>query len=110
MYRNECFEMGHVHGKDCSIQLKVYADGNITKEMELRSKEFLRRFEHNSLPKRFVKIRYYGYLQNHLLGKVVSQHQVTKSPILVLMILDFSIKAFRYSAKCYRVFFFRPSL
>lgn len=32
--------------------------------MELDKGEFLRRFEQHILPKRFVKIGYYGYLQN----------------------------------------------
>ena len=33
--------------------------------MTLSIAEFLRRFELHFLPKRFVKIRHYGYLQNH---------------------------------------------
>ena len=32
--------------------------------MELSREDFLHRFEQHILPKRFVKIRYYGYLQN----------------------------------------------
>lgn len=32
--------------------------------MELSREDFLHRFEQYILPKRFVKIRYYGYLQN----------------------------------------------
>jgi hypothetical protein len=46
------------------FKYKDYADGNKTKEMKLSCDEFLRRFEQHILPKRFVKIRYYGYLQN----------------------------------------------
>lgn len=42
-----------------------YADGNRQKEMHLSHAEFLRRFELHILPKRFVKIRHYGLLQNH---------------------------------------------
>ena len=33
--------------------------------MTLSITEFLRRFELHFLPKRFVKIRHYGFLQNH---------------------------------------------
>ena len=35
------------------------------KEMTLSIAEFLRRFELHFLPKRYVKIRHYGFLQNH---------------------------------------------
>lgn len=34
-------------------------------EMELSIAEFIRRFEQHILPKRFIKIRHYGYLSNH---------------------------------------------
>jgi len=44
---------------------KDYNDMDKWKEMELSEHEFLRRFEQHILPKRFVKIRYYGFLQNH---------------------------------------------
>lgn len=41
-----------------------YAQGNKTKEMSLTHAEFLARFEQHILPKGFVKIRHYGFLQN----------------------------------------------
>jgi len=47
---------------------KDYADRNKQKEMPLSHAEFLRRFEMHVLPRRFVKIRHYGLLQNH--GKI----------------------------------------
>lgn len=50
------------------FKYKDYADGNKQKEMALTTIEFLRRFELHILPRRFVKIRHYGLLQNH--GKV----------------------------------------
>jgi hypothetical protein len=50
---------------DITFRYKDYADGNKGKEMTLSIAEFLRRFEIHFLPKRFVKIRHYGYLQNH---------------------------------------------
>ena len=51
-----------------TFKYKDYADSNKQKEMTLGHAEFLRRFELHILPKRFVKIRHYGLLQNH--GKI----------------------------------------
>ena len=48
-----------------SFRYKDYADGHKTKTMSLSRGEFLRRFEMHILPKRFTKIRHYGFLQNH---------------------------------------------
>jgi Putative transposase/Transposase zinc-binding domain len=48
-----------------TFRYKDYRDGNKQKEMTLSIAEFLRRFEIHFLPKRFVKIRHYGFLQNH---------------------------------------------
>ena len=48
-----------------TFKYKDYADGNAQKEMTLSHAEFLRRFELHILPRRFVKIRHYGLLQNH---------------------------------------------
>ena len=53
---------------------KDYADGNKQKEMTLSHGEFLRRFELHILPKRFVKIRHYGLLQNH--GKITRLNSI----------------------------------
>jgi hypothetical protein len=50
---------------DVTFRYKDYADGNKQKEMTLSIAEFLRRFEIHFLPKRYVKIRHYGFLQNH---------------------------------------------
>ncbi len=47
-----------------TFSYKDYADGNKQKEMELPALEFIRRFEQHILPKRFTKIRHYGYLSN----------------------------------------------
>lgn len=54
--------------ENVKFKYKDYADGNKQKEMALSIPEFLRRFELHILPKRFVKIRHYGLLQNH--GKI----------------------------------------
>lgn len=48
-----------------TFRYKDYADANKQKEMTLSIEHFLQRFELHFLPKRFVKIRHYGFLQNH---------------------------------------------
>lgn len=47
-----------------TFDYKDYADNNAKKQMTLASQEFIRRFEQHILPKRFTKIRTYGYLAN----------------------------------------------
>jgi hypothetical protein len=47
-----------------TFDYKDYADNNAKKQMTLSSHEFIRRFEQHILPKRFTKIRTYGYLAN----------------------------------------------
>ena len=47
-----------------SFTYKDYGDGNRKKEMTLNTAEFIRRFQQHILPKRFTKIRTYGYLSN----------------------------------------------
>ena len=49
-----------------TFRYKDYAAGNEQKTMTLSADEFLRRFMQHVLPKRFVKIRYYGLLANKL--------------------------------------------
>ena len=48
-----------------TFQYKDYADGAKKKLMTLPGAEFIRRFEQHLLPKRFCKIRHYGYLGNY---------------------------------------------
>lgn len=52
---------------------KDYHDGNKTKVWSLPKDEFLRSFELHILPKRFVKIRHYGFLQNRNKHKRLSE-------------------------------------
>ena len=59
-----------------SFKYKDYADGSRQKTMVISIAEFLRRFELHFLPKRFVKIRHYGFLQNH--GKTARLNSVRK--------------------------------
>ncbi len=47
-----------------SFAYKDYADGSKQKQMTLSTAEFVRRFKQHILPKRFTKIRTYGYLSN----------------------------------------------
>ena len=47
-----------------SFTYKDYADGGKQKQLTLSSAEFIRRFQQHILPKRFTKIRTYGYLSN----------------------------------------------
>lgn len=53
-----------VNDQRIQFKYKDYADHNKTKAMWLTHQEFLRRFELHILPKRFIKIRHYGYLSN----------------------------------------------
>lgn len=57
--------------------------GELYKTMTLSIAEFTRRFEQHILPKRFVRIRHYGYLQNHgrtaRLQNLQSQFGIKKS-------------------------------
>lgn len=47
-----------------SFWYKDYRDGNKRKEMTLSKEEFIRRFLLHVLPRKFQKIRYYGFLSN----------------------------------------------
>ncbi|MEO6668303.1 MAG: transposase, partial [Ferruginibacter sp.] len=58
------------------FKYKDYADGNKQKQMKLSHAEFHRRFEQHILPRRFVKIRHYGLLQNH--GKIQRLNDIRK--------------------------------
>jgi hypothetical protein len=71
-YRIEAVEKGTVRFK-----YKDYADGNKTKSMLLDEREFLRRFEMHILPKRFVRIRHYGFLTNR--GKRTRLNNIRKT-------------------------------
>lgn len=62
--------------RDVTFKYKDYRDCSNQKEMTLSIAEFLRRFELHFLPKRFVKIRHYGFLQNH--GKTKRLNAVRK--------------------------------
>ena len=60
-----------------TFKYKDYADGSKQKTMTLSIAEFLRRFELHFLPRRYVKIRHYGFLQNH--GKTARLNAVRKT-------------------------------
>ena len=47
-----------------TIQYKDYRQGGKKKKMQMTHQEFIRRFSMHILPKRFVRIRHYGYLSS----------------------------------------------
>lgn len=61
---------------------KDYSDDNKQKQLTLNSTEFIRRFEQHILPKRFTKIRTYGYLSNR--GRCQRINEVLKKMRLPL--------------------------
>ncbi len=57
--------IGSINDDDTvTFAYKDYADDNKQKQMTLSNAEFIRRFCQHILPKRFTKIRTYGYLSN----------------------------------------------
>lgn len=52
-----------------SFWYKDYRDHNARKEMTLSHEEFIRRFLMHVLPRRFQKIRYFGFLANNAKGR-----------------------------------------
>lgn len=77
-----------------TFKYKDYADGNKQKETTVSHAEFLRRFELHMLPKRFVKIRHYGLLQNH--GKIkrlnAIRQQLNLQPLPVKVQVPVSVR------------------
>lgn len=51
-------------GERVTFQYRDYHHGNAQKPMELQATELLRRFLMHVVPKRFTRIRYYGFLAN----------------------------------------------
>ena len=84
------------------FEYKDYADGGTTKLMTLKGQEFVRRFEQHILPKRFTKIRSYGYLSNRertmRIGKITVAMDIpphppkVKTPWTVRLFEKFGIK------------------
>lgn len=65
-----------------TFDYKDYADGSKQKQMTLSGDEFIRRFKQHILPKRFTKIRTYGYLGNR--GRQQRVNEVLKKMKLPL--------------------------
>lgn len=78
--RHRILEMNDTH---IQFRYKDYADGDTVKEMTLTHQEFLRRFEQHILPKRYVKIRNFGYLRNY--GKTSRLQALRKTMSLAPM-------------------------
>lgn len=64
-----------LQNENVTFKYKDYADGDTTKLMTLKGEEFVRRFEQHILPKRFTKIRSYGYLSNR--GRTMRMEKIT---------------------------------
>ena len=58
------------------FQYKDYADGQQSKDMTLSSSEFIRRFLMHTLPSRFVRIRYFGFLANRFRKQRLDQCRI----------------------------------
>jgi hypothetical protein len=73
---------------------KDYADGDKAKMLSVTRDEFLRQFEKHILPKRFAKIRHYGFMQNH--GKKGRLQQIRQclnlSPVTKTVQIPLAIK------------------
>lgn len=84
-----------------TFDYKDYRDSGTKKQMTLSSSEFLRRFEQHILPRRFTKIRTYGYLSNRNRHKRINEvlkkmnlplHKpLVKIPVQVRMMEQFGI-------------------
>lgn len=73
----------NVEDGQVTFKWKDYRHGGVVKEMTLTAVEFLRRFCLHILPKRFVKIRHYGFLasRNALKLQIEQLKQGTLPPV-----------------------------
>lgn len=100
--RHRILEVNATHIR---FSYKDYADGSKTKQMWLGHQEFLRRFEQHVLPKRFVKIRHFGYLR--LQGKTerlaLIRSALDMQPAKPKVTVPFRIRMFeKYGRDLYR--------
>jgi hypothetical protein len=81
------------NGRVC-FEYKDYADGDKAKSMPLDEKEFMQRFERHILPKRFVRIRHYGFLTNR--GKATRLNEIRRGmgldPVILKVEVPIAIK------------------
>jgi hypothetical protein len=54
----------NIDNQNVTFDYKDYRMGGVKKQMTLTHQEFIRRFAMHILPKRFVKIRHYGFLSS----------------------------------------------
>ena len=52
-------------GNHVTFRWRDYAHGNVQRTMTISAEEFIRRFLTHVLPKRFVRIRHFGFMANH---------------------------------------------
>lgn len=86
---------------DCiTFKYKDYKSGGVSKSMTLLIQEFLRRWEQHILPKRFVKIRHYGYLQNKgksvRIKKIKAQFGISNKPIVKIPLPIRMLEKYQY--------------
>lgn len=60
-------------GTTVTFRYRDYADGNTRKTLCLDVFEFLRRFLQHVVPRRLVRIRYYGFLANRVRGRCLDR-------------------------------------
>lgn len=91
--RHRVLEVNQTHVK---FSYKDYANGAKTKQMWLTHEEFLRRFEQHILPKRFVKIRHFGYLrfQNKSQRMALIRSTLEMQPATPKVNIPFQIRMF----------------
>jgi hypothetical protein len=88
-----------LHDGQVSFRYKDYADQQQSKILTLQTPEFIRRFVLHTLPRSFVRIRYYGFLANRqrnkqlehcrrLLGVATEPTQVAEEKALLAEALD----------------------
>lgn len=66
-----------------TVTFKVKDEKNKTKTVTLQGVEFIRRYLMHILPKRFVKVRYYGLLANiNRKTKLALSRKLTRSPLI----------------------------
>lgn len=73
----------NIDGGNVTFKYKDYRQNGIKKEMTLSHGEFIRRFALHILPKRFVKIRHYGFLSSTWKRKKLKNLQQSLHVIVV---------------------------
>lgn len=97
LYPRKEFKLPEILSQEQIIHLLNCVQNPKHKLMTLARSEFLRRFELHILPKRFTKIRHYGFLQNYGKRKRLEQIRASLqlSPLLELIKIPTAIRRFK---------------